>query len=107
MSSDLFHLSKNFKIIHSHGSEITLVSSSLGVLSDDELVLSSSDFSGIGNGDGYIDQDEIINVDITYEGTSCTDKTITSTIDAGWSGESGFCQNSTIYANSLSKMYII
>lgn len=90
----------NFKINHTHNSEITLVSSSLGVLSGSELTLSSADFTSIGNGDGFIDQDEIIDVDFTYEGTSCSDITITSQIDAGWNGESGFCQNATTYANT-------
>ena len=90
----------NFKIVHTQGSEISLINTSHGILSGDEILLSSSDFISIGNGDEYMDQDEIISVDITYEGTSCTDKTISSKIDAGWNGEDGFCQNSTTYANT-------
>ena len=90
----------NFNILHTHSSEISLINTSHGVLSGDEIVLGSSDFNSIGNGDGYLDQDEVIELVITYEGTSCTDKTISSKIDAGWNGDAGFCQNSTTYANT-------
>lgn len=90
----------NFIFKSEQGNEVTLVSSSLGTINGNEIQLSTTDFNAFGNGDNYLDQDEVIVFDVVYKGLSCTDKTITSTIEAGWLGDAGFCQNSTTSANT-------
>lgn len=90
----------NFLLTHSYNSELTIISTSKGLISGDTISFSSADFIAVGDGNGEFNQDETISFDITYEALSCTDKTITSTIKAGWSNSSGFCQNSSTFANT-------
>lgn len=91
----------NFIITNTHTAEMEVVATSLGVLGVDEVItLSGSDFSGVGNNNSLLEQDEIINITLTYQGTSCTDKVVSSTIKVGWNGETGFCQNDQTTANT-------
>ena len=90
----------NFILKSTQGAEITLISSSHGTIINNSIQLAPADFASIGNGNTRFDQDETIFIDISYKGLSCTDKTISSTLDAGWSSETGFCQNSTFKVNT-------
>jgi hypothetical protein len=90
----------NYVLTHAHGSEITITASSKGILSGDTISLVAADFSDVGDNDGLFEQDEIMSFDITYEAISCTDKTVTSNIKAGWLADEGFCQNSQTFANT-------
>ncbi|UTW63948.1 VCBS repeat-containing protein [bacterium SCSIO 12741] len=55
----------------------------------DTLTLSSSDFQGIGNNDGFLDPNESILIVQTFQGSGCQDVTVTSEINTHWgcSGE--------------------
>ncbi len=90
----------NFIIVNTQSADVNLIAASVGTLNGNQITLSSAELSQIGNGDGNFDQDEIIDIAITYEALSCTDKTVTSTIEVGWMSTTGFCQNSFSYANT-------
>lgn len=91
----------NFIVRSIQGAEVTLTATSHGTIVNNTIELTGSDFTSLGNSNSSFDQDETIAIQITYKGLSCTDKTVSSTISAGWSGESGFCQNSTTNANTF------
>jgi len=90
----------NYVLTHNHGSEVTITSRSKGLLVGDTIIFSGFDFVLEGNGNGEFEQDEIMSFDVTYEALSCNDKTVTSTIKAGWLAQEGFCQNSQTFANT-------
>ncbi len=71
----------------------------IGVISGDTIILSGSDFNGIGNGDNYFDEFESISIIETLSGTSCSDVTVTSAINVHWFCESSSISTSTSYAN--------
>ena len=62
----------------------------IGVISGDTIILSGSDFNGIGNGDNYFDEYESITITETLSGTSCSDITVTSSINVHW-----YCESSS------------
>ena len=79
--------------------EVTLLSSNLGTVNGDTIIISGSQFSSIGNGDNSLDQDESFNLTATLSGTSCTDKTVSAVVMAGWDETGGFCQQSSTNSN--------
>ena len=79
---------------------LQLNATSLGVISGDTIILSGSDFNGIGNGDDIFDSNESIVVTETLTGTSCTDITITSAIEVHWGCDGVLKESSTSYANT-------
>jgi len=79
---------------------LTLDGVDIGIISGDTIILSGSDFNGIGNGDNYFDQYESITVTETLSGTSCSDITVTSSINVHWYCESSSISTSTSYANA-------
>lgn len=90
----------NYLLTNNHSSELSITASSKGTVSGDTIYLTSSDFNDFGDSDGLFEQDETMSFDITYKGISCTDKTISSTITAGWLSSTGLCQNSQTFANT-------
>ena len=79
---------------------LSLIGSNVGTISGDTIFLSGSDFSGIGNGDDFFDQNEILVIEETLSGTSCTDITISSSINVHWGCEEPvITSNFTTYAN--------
>lgn len=78
---------------------LNLVSSSLGAINGDTIVLSGSDFSGIGDGDQYFETNETIVITETLSGVSCTDVTVTSSLNAAWGCSGDLISTSTSYAN--------
>ncbi|MBL4704779.1 MAG: hypothetical protein JKY54_09670 [Flavobacteriales bacterium] len=88
------------KIVDSRSSAIlTLDNVDIGVLSGDTIVLSGADFSGIGNLDDFLDQNESITITESLSGTSCSDITVTSSITALWGCNGSTESTSTSYAN--------
>ncbi|MEM9022958.1 MAG: hypothetical protein AAGB22_04405, partial [Bacteroidota bacterium] len=77
---------------------LSLTAVDVGTLSGDTIVLTSTDFASIGNGDGYFDQYETITITETLSGTSCTDVTVTSSIRTHW-GCGDQISTSTSYAH--------
>ncbi|MEL6635632.1 MAG: CRTAC1 family protein [Bacteroidota bacterium] len=79
------------KDIRSGGLDLT--ATSLGVIGsgNDEIVFSASDFTGTGNGDGWLDRNESITVTQTFQVIGCSD--ISSEIYAVW-GCDGQTENS-------------
>lgn len=77
----------------------TLVSSNHGTVSGDTIVLSGSDFNSIGNGDGYLDNNESIVITETIAAYSCSDITSSSTIKAFWGCEESFDYSANKYAH--------
>ncbi len=79
---------------------LTLTGVDIGTLVNDTIFLSGSDFSGIGNGDNFLDQNESIVVRETLAGTSCTDITVSSSLKVHWGCELPYISSSsTTYAN--------
>ena len=81
----------SFYLVDNHLSELNIESVNLGTLNatKDTLFFSAVDFLSVGNNDGYLDQNESINVTESVSGTSCSDATITSYLRAGWKGIDG------------------
>jgi len=71
-----------------------------GILTGDTIILTGPDFSSIGNGDQYLDQNESITLTQTLSGTSCNDITVTSAIKAHWGCDGQQYSSSTSYANT-------
>lgn len=83
-----------------NNSLLTLLSTDLGVVSGDTIFFSGSDFLGIGNNDAWFDQNESFTVTETLTGTSCTDVTVSSSINVHWGCDGGTIPTSTSYANT-------
>lgn len=82
-----------------NASTLTLNGTNLGTLSGDTIIVSGSDFSSFGNGDNYLDQNESFTITQTLSGTSCSDETVTSSINA-WCGCNGdLVSTATSYGN--------
>ena len=83
----------SFILTDSHTAGIDIISSNVGTLNAnrDTIFLNSSDFTSIGNGDGYFDTNESLNLTETIVATGCTDATISSVIKAEWG-----CSGSTL-----------
>ena len=71
----------------------------IGTINGDTITLSGSDFTSIGNGDTYFDQNESITITETLSGTSCSDITVTSNIKAHWGCNDDLISTSSSYAN--------
>ncbi len=82
-----------------NASTLTLDATSLGTISGDTIVLSGSDFNGVGNSDNYLDQNESFTLTQTLSGTSCVDVTVTSAINAHWGCDGDLLSTSTSYGN--------
>ncbi|MGB0522985.1 MAG: FG-GAP-like repeat-containing protein [Flammeovirgaceae bacterium] len=75
-----------FQLADVHPSELSWVSSDMGILDDDSLTV--ADFSSIGNGDSFFDPFERITITQQLVGITCQDKTLSSVIHVFW-GEAG------------------
>ncbi|RFC55549.1 FG-GAP-like repeat-containing protein [Brumimicrobium aurantiacum] len=83
-----------------NNSDLVLTGVNVGTFSNDTIFLSGSDFSGIGNGDNYLDQNESIIIEETLTGTSCNDVTISSAMKVHWGCKVPFeWSSATTYAN--------
>ncbi|WNJ19412.1 hypothetical protein [Pontibacter sp. G13] len=69
-----------------HNEDLEWISANVGTLNatKDTLILTSTDFQSIGNGDGYLNTNESISITQTLVGNSCEDQTISSVIQAHW-----------------------
>ncbi|MDB0037922.1 FG-GAP-like repeat-containing protein [bacterium] len=81
-------------------STLQLSGTSIGVISGDTIILSGSDFSGIGNEDNVFDNNESLVITETFTGTACSDITITSAIEVFWGCGGVLKESSTSYANT-------
>jgi hypothetical protein len=63
---------------------LSLVGTDIGVLINDTIILSGSDFALFGNGDNYFDQYETIQITETLQGVACSDVTVSSDIKVSW-----------------------
>ncbi|WP_107038734.1 FG-GAP-like repeat-containing protein [Brumimicrobium mesophilum] len=80
--------------------DLTLSSVNIGTLINDTIYLSGADFSTIGNGDSFLDQNESIVIQETLTGISCTDVTISSALKVHYGCVSPLIStSSTTYAN--------
>jgi hypothetical protein len=82
-----------------NSSEVTLDSCNIGQLQGDSILLGATEFSSVGNGDNYLDQNESIDVTQYLTGISCTDKTVTSTLQTHWGCENNLIGSSTTYSS--------
>lgn len=83
-----------------NNSNLSLTDLNIGTWSNDTIFLSGSDFSGIGNGDNYLDQNESIVIEETLTGISCNDVTISSAMKVHWGCTAPYISSSaTTYAN--------
>lgn len=83
-----------------NSSLLTLDTSSLGTIAGDSIILESNDFINIGNGDGYLDQNESFVLEQTLSGTACSDITVTSTIKTHWGCSGNPISSSNNFANT-------
>ncbi|MFK7758197.1 MAG: FG-GAP-like repeat-containing protein [Flavobacteriales bacterium] len=83
---------------------LMLTETDLGVLSaeQDMISLSSADFMGVGNGDGYLDSGETITIEQTLQLSGCNAQTITTTMNASW----GCAEDEVLTVNSYSNVTI-
>jgi uncharacterized repeat protein (TIGR01451 family) len=82
-----------------NASELNIDSVSRGQLAGDSVLFTSSEFLTIGNGDAYFDQYESITITEHISGTSCTDKTITSTLKTHWGCSGSIITSAAKYAS--------
>ena len=78
---------------------LTITSVSMGTISGDSIILSGSDFSTVGNGDEYLDQNESFVLSETFSGTSCSNETVTSTLKTLWGCDGNNVASVDNYAN--------
>lgn len=71
----------------------------IGTISGDSILLSGTDFSGIGNGNNVFETNESIVITETLSGTACSDITITSTLKAHWGCDGALKTSSTSFSN--------
>ncbi|MCH2214880.1 MAG: FG-GAP-like repeat-containing protein [Flavobacteriales bacterium] len=78
---------------------LLLNSVDIGILDGDTIVLSTTDFSGVGNGNNLLDQNESITITEYLSGISCADLTVTSAIRAHWGCDGANRSTTTSYGN--------
>lgn len=91
----------SFFLTDIHGDGIELVGTDLGQINatKDTIFLSGSDFSGIGNGDNFFDNNETIVITERLLAFGCAGGTISSSIDAGWSCKGETVPDASMNAN--------
>ncbi|MEL6254697.1 MAG: VCBS repeat-containing protein, partial [Bacteroidota bacterium] len=91
----------SFFLTDVHGEGIELVASDLGQINatKDTIFLSGVDFTGIGNGDSFFDNNETIIITESILAFGCSGGTISSSIDAGWSCKGEIVVDATMNAN--------
>ncbi len=74
----------SFTLKDSHDSNVQVIATDVGTLntSTEEITVSVNDFTAIGDGDGYFDQNESITITQTIKATGCT--STQSTLKAVW-----------------------
>ncbi|PWH87018.1 FG-GAP-like repeat-containing protein [Brumimicrobium oceani] len=81
-------------------SDLSITGLNVGTWSNDTIFISGSDFSSIGNGDHFLDQNETIVIEETLTGISCNDITVSSAMKVHWGCETPFISSSaTTYSN--------
>ncbi len=80
----------SFKVLDAHNSDIEIISVDKGTLNStgSEITFTGTDFSVIGNGDNYFDQNETITVTETIKAAGCASGTVSSVIQTVWGCDS-------------------
>ncbi|MEM8887382.1 MAG: hypothetical protein AAGD28_05305, partial [Bacteroidota bacterium] len=91
----------SFFLTDVHGEGIELVGADLGQINatKDTIFLSGADFTGIGNGDAFFDNNETIVITERILAFGCSGSTVSSSIDAGWSCKGETVVDATMNAN--------
>jgi len=90
-----------FTVEDAHGTGVQLTGVNVGSLNNagSLITLSGSDFSSVGNGDQFLDQNESITITETLDATGCQSSTVTSTITNYWGCNNSFITSSNSYAH--------
>ncbi len=80
---------------------VDLILTNIGTLNgaQNEITLSGSDFSAIGNNDSYFNTDEQITLVQTLVASGCSENTVTSTLNTSWGCDSETRESSNSYAH--------
>ncbi|MDA7502011.1 FG-GAP-like repeat-containing protein [Chitinophagales bacterium] len=78
---------------------LELTGTSTGTIIDGNIHLFGVDFTSIGNGDEFLDQNESIVITQTLTGSACTDKTVSSSLKTHWGCSAPYIESAISYAN--------